>query len=78
MDKLEQSIEQLPQLLNQYWKTMTELVNLRYHILIYKLLKTGKISFQDLSTITKLSRRRLYDIVDRVERLKHESDNSNR
>lgn len=61
-------ISQIPTHMNKLWSLITKMTNLRYQLLIYKLLKRGLITTVDLSVATNLSRERLYKIVDDVDK----------
>ena len=69
LTEIDNLISNLPNKLNEMWSIITKMANLRYQLLIYKLLKRGHVKMIDLETDTGLSKQRLYDIVGQVDKL---------
>lgn len=67
--ELEEMISKFPEKLQELWSLITKMANLRYHLLIYKLLRKGHVQITDLVEDTGLTKQRLYDIVDKVDKL---------
>lgn len=55
--------------LNAMYSHVSRLVNFKYNLLLYKLLKRGHTTMENLAHDTGLTRERLYKIVESVEKI---------
>lgn len=60
--------QEVSKTLNNLYSYLTKLVSYRYYLLIYRLLKRGHTSMDNLVKDTGYSRQRLYEIVDTFEK----------
>ncbi len=54
--------------LNQIYSKVSHLVNYKYHLIIYRLVKKGYVKIKDLEDATGYSKQRIYQIVNEFER----------
>ena len=68
--------------INQLYGKISHLVNYKYHLLIYRLMKNPNIPKKELEEATGNSRQRLYEITNEFEQREierqHESETNNR
>lgn len=69
LSEIDELLSNLPNKLNEMWGIITKMANLRYQLLIYKLLRRGHVKMIDLENDTGLSKQRLYSIVDQIDKL---------
>ena len=65
---IELELSKLPEQINQIYSLIGKLANLKYHYLIYKLLKRGHAKMKDVIDDTGLSESRIYQIIDSIEK----------
>jgi len=71
---IESELNNLPNVINQMYSLIGKLANLKYHHLIYKLLKRGHVKMRDMVEDTGLSESRIYKIIDLIENIKNFKD----
>ncbi len=67
-------LNKLPEIINQSFSLIGKLANLKYHYLIYKLLKKGHVKMKDVIEDTGLSETRIYQIIDSIEKIINEKN----
>lgn len=61
--------------INQLYGKISHMVNFKYNLLVYRLVKKGYVKMENLEEITGLTKQRIYQIVNSFEEKEVEREN---